>query len=154
MLHGGPPPDRAGWFSRVLLRHELRVQASEDYLATHGTPQTLADLADHQLLGWTPASKDSSRWPLLDGGEVEVEPWMVTPDFTLLQCLARAGGGLVFGPVLPLPSFDAPLVPVLTDLVGGERVFRITSRLSERADARTSAVIGRMLAAIEAFADE
>lgn len=154
MLHGGDPPERAGWFSRVVLRHPLRVLASEDYLSAHGTPTTLDELADHQLLGWSPGGRSATRWPLVAGGELEVEPWIESPDFSLLRHLAQAGGGLLLGPVLTVPMDGPPLVPVLTELIGGERVFRITSRLSERADARTSAVIGRMLEAIETLGDQ
>lgn len=154
MLHGGTPPERAGWFSRVVMRHRLQVHASPAYLAAQGTPTTLEELDGHQVLGWDPGGRVASRWPLLDGGEVEVSPWIETPDLELLRHLAVAGGGLLLGPDLGATSEPGGLVPVLEDLVGGQGVLRITSRLSERADARTSAVIGRMLAAIEALGEE
>lgn len=148
MLHGGASPQRAGWFSRVILRHRTQVRASAAYLDAHGTPTCVEELGRHQVLGWSPGGRSATRWPLLAGGEVEVDPWIVTPDHALLYRLAQSGGGLLFGPVLDQSMEGPVLVPVLEDIVGGERVFRITSRLSERADARTSAVIGRMLEAI------
>lgn len=49
--------------ARSLGTSRLRIVASPDYLAAHGTPRTLAALREHRLIGFT-APVHLNRWPL------------------------------------------------------------------------------------------
>ncbi len=68
MLHDGPAPDRNAWFSRVILRANLRLVASRDYLERRGVPKTVEELSEHDTLGWSRPGQPAGHWPLLAGG--------------------------------------------------------------------------------------
>lgn len=139
VLHDGPAPDRNTWFTRVLVRVPLRALASRDYLSSRGVPPNLAALADHEILGWKRAKERADQWPLVAGGHVEVAPWYVGHDLQLLRALAAQGGGVLFAPDTPFLDDGAigPLERVLEDEIGGEMVFRVSTRHKSGTDART-----------------
>ncbi|SDE20892.1 LysR family transcriptional regulator [Paraburkholderia lycopersici] len=56
--------------ARALGTSRLRIVASPDYLAAHGTPQSVAALREHRLIGFT-APAHLNRWPLRGDGEGE-----------------------------------------------------------------------------------
>lgn len=94
--------------------------ASEAYLARHGEPRTLDDLAAHEILVWRPPDRDPRDLPTR-GGSLRVDPGVVSPDVHWLRHCAMAGMGLVYVPdgLLPDPTEGAvPLRPVLVDVVG------------------------------------
>lgn len=64
VLRGGALAD-SGLVARKLLDFEVVLAASRDYLATHGTPQTPADLSAHAVVR-TPSGAASPTWTLLD----------------------------------------------------------------------------------------
>ncbi len=79
------------------LLHESRwcLVAAPDYLARCGTPQSVAQLADHTLLGFTQPSS-LNRWPLR---HEQADGYPVQPDISAsngetLRYLARAGSGI------------------------------------------------------------
>jgi DNA-binding transcriptional LysR family regulator len=146
MLHEGPPPVGVNVFSRVITRVPLRPMASQDYLDRHGTPQTLADLAEHRILGWRRPRQRADEWPLLAGGRLSVAPWVTAPDPLTLMTLATAGAGILLGPRLSIPEPGTEsLVVLLDDLVGGDLVFRVSSPLPSRADSRTRGAVAQIL---------
>lgn len=151
MLHEGPAPDRNAWFSCVILRASLRLVASRDYLERRGTPDSVAELAGHETLGWSRPGHPPGRWPLLAGGAVEVTPWLSSADPQLLASVAARGGGILLVPRLPF--FDEaepdPFETVLVDEVGTEMVFRVTTPFPHRSDARTRETLGLILAQLE-----
>jgi DNA-binding transcriptional LysR family regulator len=81
--------------ARKLGSSRLRVLATPAYLAQHGTPVAIEDLARHRLLGFTaPASLNT--WPLRNGS---VEGWPATPAVLAssgetVRHLALAGAGI------------------------------------------------------------
>jgi DNA-binding transcriptional LysR family regulator len=83
--------------ARKLGESRMVVVASPAYLAQNGTPQTPADLARHNLLGFC-FSKQFEGWPFLDGkgGVVTVPPVgnVLISDGEAMQQLAIAGTGL------------------------------------------------------------
>jgi DNA-binding transcriptional LysR family regulator len=83
--------------ARKLGESRMVVVASPAYLAQHGTPQTPADLAGQNLLGFC-FSKQFEGWPFLDGkgGVVTVPPVgnVLISDGEAMQQLAIAGTGL------------------------------------------------------------
>ncbi|MCE3028644.1 LysR substrate-binding domain-containing protein [Salinicola sp. DM10] len=82
--------------ARTLGHSPLRLLASPTYLARRGTPQQVASLADHDLLGFNQLDH-LNRWPLRDA---HGEPLLITPTLsassgsTLLN-LALVGEGIV-----------------------------------------------------------
>ncbi|MDP2017029.1 LysR family transcriptional regulator [Hydrogenophaga sp.] len=81
--------------ARALCTSRLRVLASPAYLAAHGRPKSVAELAQHSLLGFT-QPEALNRWPLRGAHGDE---WPVVPDITAssgetLRQLALQGAGL------------------------------------------------------------
>lgn len=150
MLHEGPPPAGINVFSRVIMRVPLRLMASQEYLDRHGAPQTLADLAAHQVLGWRRPRQRADEWPLRGGGSLSVVPWVTAPDPLSLMTLAAAGAGILLGPRLPIPEPGTEsLVVLFDDLVGDELVFRVSSPLPSKADSRTRGAVAQILKQLE-----
>ncbi|MCD2167286.1 LysR family transcriptional regulator [Comamonas koreensis] len=74
----------------------IRVLASPAYLARHGTPTDIQQLAQHVLLGFT--QPDSlNEWPLRDtGGELlRIQPAIASSSGETLRHMALAGQGMV-----------------------------------------------------------
>ena len=53
--------------ARHLFDSRLKLVAAPDYLARHGTPQTVADLSQHTLIGFS-EPKTLNNWPFADTG--------------------------------------------------------------------------------------
>lgn len=114
------------WVSRPLVRIRRWLLASESYLAAHGTPTRVDDLAGHALLAWQAPGEDASIWRTRTGRALAVEPILVSSDVHMIRVLCAAGQGIAFTPDAGLPALTgaAPLVPVLPDQIGGELVLR------------------------------
>ena len=103
--------------------------ASPAYLAAHGKPRSLADLAHHQLIHY--ASKlglQGAGWEYQDGAQTRVQPMrasVVVNGTDAYQAACLAGLGLIQAPrrgaqqlldqgrlVAVLPEFTAPPMPV------------------------------------------
>lgn len=156
VLHDGRIPEKANWFSRILVRLNLQALASSAYLQARGVPQRISDLTHHDILGWKRPRQPVDEWPLLVGGALKVAPWFVSPDFTLLQTLALQGGGIVLAPHSPFiyePQAER-LVPVLEDQIGAELVFRVSSPNPTHADSRTRAVLEQIHASLKSFPED
>lgn len=82
--------------ARPMGSFRLRMLASPAYLAAHGTPRTVADLARHQLLGFT-QPESLNAWPLRwEGGDrYPIAPTLSASSGETLRQLALAGQGLV-----------------------------------------------------------
>jgi len=81
--------------SRLLGHAKLRLVASPAYLKRRGTPQSAAELMDHELLGFS--EPDSLNvWPLLDGDgkRVRIEPTLKSSSGETLCQLAVQGMGI------------------------------------------------------------
>jgi len=74
----------------------LRILAAPDYLARCGTPVLPADLAQHQLLGFS-TSDNLNLWPLMGehGDRLPIQPQLKASSGETLRQLALAGEGLV-----------------------------------------------------------
>lgn len=83
--------------ARKLGESRMVVLASPAYLARNGTPQTPADLARHNLMGFC-FTKQFEGWPFLDskGGVMTVPPIgnVLISDGEAMQQLAIAGTGI------------------------------------------------------------
>lgn len=74
----------------------LRILAAPSYLARCGTPVLPADLAHHQLLGFS-TSDNLNLWPLMGehGDRLPIQPQLKASSGETLRQLALAGEGLV-----------------------------------------------------------
>jgi DNA-binding transcriptional LysR family regulator len=74
----------------------VRVLASPGYLAEHGTPKSVADLASHTLLGFSQL-EPLNEWPLLDesGQPLHIAPALRAFNGETLRQLALNGAGIV-----------------------------------------------------------
>lgn len=82
--------------ARPLGTSEVRVLASPAYLAQHGEPKTVGDLANHTLIGFK--EPDSlNRWPLRSekGDEWPIVPTLTASSGETLRQLALQGTGIV-----------------------------------------------------------
>ena len=119
LMHFGPTVPRGPFMTQTLLSVEQHLLASPEYLAEHGVPQTLADLAEHELFVWVAPGEDGRSLPLRSGGVVPVAPSVVSSDIHLLRTMVAAGTGLGLLPN-PIGRFRPSvggLVPVLHEVV-------------------------------------
>lgn len=124
LLHFGSVSPPGNWLAYEVLRMREWLLASTDYLARRGTPKTLEELSQHDLLAWTPPGEDGHLLPLRTGDPFEVDPMLLSPDVHLLRQCVLAGLGIGFIPdgMLPDPGIEpGTLVPVLPELVGRDR---------------------------------
>lgn len=75
---------------------QICILASPDYLAKHGTPTTVAQLADHQLLGFSGIEK-LNEWPIYDdlNNRLHIQPNIKADSGETLRQLALCGAGIV-----------------------------------------------------------
>ncbi|CAM5256856.1 LysR family transcriptional regulator OS=Stutzerimonas stutzeri OX=316 GN=CXK95_07595 PE=3 SV=1 [Stutzerimonas stutzeri] len=90
----GPLPD-SSLHARPLCHTLRRVLASPAYLARHGTPQRVEDLADHSLIGFTEPDR-LNDWPLRHalGESWRIAPALRASSGDTVRELALAGEGL------------------------------------------------------------
>jgi DNA-binding transcriptional LysR family regulator len=110
----------SGLIARRLAPIRTVLCAAPAYLAAHGTPRTLADLAAHNCLGYTlPTPANADRWRFGRDGEhdVAVAGTFRANNGDALRAAALAGIGLMYQPTF-LVSEDlraGRLVPVVLD---------------------------------------
>jgi DNA-binding transcriptional LysR family regulator len=127
-LHFGEHAPVGPWLAYTLLTVREWLIASTDYLDRRGTPRTVGELAEHELLAWQAPGEDARAWPTLSGPHFAVEPRLITADIHFIrQCvIAGQGIGLVPDARVPDPGVEpGTLTPVLPDIVGRERHLRI-----------------------------
>ncbi|WP_282398159.1 LysR family transcriptional regulator [Pseudomonas sp. PS01298] len=126
--------------ARALGWSPLHILASPEYLKQHGAPATVAELAEHTLLGFT-QTETLNHWPLR---HVEGDRWLIQPGIAAssgetLRHLALAGQGICcLSNFMTLEDISAGrLVPVLEAFNTGYRqpihaVFYRNSQLALR----------------------
>ncbi|KHJ59852.1 LysR substrate-binding domain-containing protein, partial [Burkholderia glumae] len=115
--------------ARPLGSSPLHVLASPAYLAAHGTPRSVADLARHRLLGFSDI-ETLNRWPLHlradgsgngsdDGTGLAITPAHTASSGETLRHLGLAGIGIVClsGFMTADDIAAGRLVPLLTELM-------------------------------------
>lgn len=81
--------------ARPIGRSRLRILASPAYLAQHGAPVEVADLARHVLLGFN-QPETLNDWPLRAGDDLlHIKPTVASSSGETLRQLALAGVGVV-----------------------------------------------------------
>lgn len=93
-IRGGPTPKDSTLIIRRLTPSGIVLGAAPKYLRKHGTPKTLEDLADHQLIFH---AAPGARWRLLGpDGMIDLPgaPWLTVNDFGIVQEVTAAGLGI------------------------------------------------------------
>ncbi len=91
--------------ARRLAPYRMMICAAPDYLKQHGHPGHPGDLANHDAIGFTPASR--SPWKLANGiEEIEVSPRMsiTVNSGQAVRMAARAGLGVIMQPAMILEA--------------------------------------------------
>lgn len=99
------------------------VVASPDYLLCRGSPTHPKELRGHECMVWySECGGVFRRWPLLDGGTVEVGGRLTANSLSLLHTAALEGVGLVMLPVALVARdlAEGRLMSVLEDAVGAD----------------------------------
>ncbi|MFL1479337.1 LysR substrate-binding domain-containing protein [Pseudomonas grimontii] len=118
----------------------LHILASPDYLKQYGTPTTVAELADHTLLGFT-QTETLNHWPLrhVEGDRWLIQPRVAASSGETLRQLALEGQGICcLSNFMTSEDINAGrLVPVLEAFNSGYRqpihaVFYRNSQLALR----------------------
>lgn len=129
VIRAGTPEDSPSLVARRIGGFDWVTCASPDYLALHGTPKTLEDLAEHQAVGYLSGrTARSLEWNFVVNGESRSirmrERLIVNDTDAYVVCglqglgLIRAGSYMVrehiiSGRLLPvLTEFTAPAVPL------------------------------------------
>ncbi|MEM9493070.1 MAG: LysR family transcriptional regulator, partial [Myxococcota bacterium] len=127
-----------------VLRFPEVLLASGAYLAAHGRPERVDDLANHSLLSWRPPGDDGTAWPLVQGGTVSVKPFLVTPYAYLVRVLVAAGQGIALLPDAEVAQSTVPgtdIEVVLPEVIGRECALRVLIPETQAASARSRAVV-------------
>lgn len=119
----GPLPD-SGMTARKLGAAPRKIVAAPAYLARHGTPQTIADLADHACLGFN-FRRAAPVWPLRDSGRIvdrHLTGPLIANNGETVRRMALAGMGLArMGEFHVREDLrQGALVEVLTESVAGD----------------------------------
>ena len=96
----------------------IAAYAHPDYLAAARPLVRVADLATHRILHGTPGPLPSGAWPLSDGGQLPIEPWLTTTDMDVVRQGVQEGLGVG----LVLEDLARDLVRVLDGVIGTELV--------------------------------
>ncbi|WP_312950683.1 LysR family transcriptional regulator [Superficieibacter sp.] len=100
--------------------------ASPDWLARHGRPTTLGELAQHNALTFVLRGKLHDRWTLLADGnihEVNVQSTIMSDDAEAIRRLAIAGEGIAYKSWLDVSEdVQAGRLQVILPQYQGERV--------------------------------
>jgi DNA-binding transcriptional LysR family regulator len=119
----GPLPN-SGLVARKLGTARRMIVASPDYLARHGTPETIAELEGHICLGFN-FRRAAPVWPLREGGRIvdrTAGGTLLANNGETVQRMAMAGVGLArLADFHVCPDIRAGrLVAVLTEAGAGE----------------------------------
>jgi DNA-binding transcriptional LysR family regulator len=117
----------SAWETYTFQTVRQRLFASASYLQERGTPRTIEDLANHDLLAWTPSSQKETRITTMAGRSHVIRPILTSTNVDFLHECARMGLGIAWAPDAGLPppqGFEAT-IPVLENLVEGETTLRL-----------------------------
>lgn len=109
----GARPSTGPTILSVVLRPQVRLLASEPYLAEHGVPASMAELSQHKLAVWECAG---SPLELIDeeGAPFPITPWAQSNDMHLVREFARLGRAIAVVPDAgSLVAKDHLLLPLL-----------------------------------------
>lgn len=124
------PTPRGPWEAIDLLQLDLQLYASSSYLKRRGPPETLAELAAHDLLFWSPRTAEPPALLGRDGARIQppARPVFISNNIHTLRGMTAAGAGLCWFPDGGFPTPGEPpgtLQPILADQLGGQLWLRL-----------------------------
>ena len=141
------PPSQGALVARKLAPIPVGLFAHRDYLARRGTPRTLSDLADHDLIGFdreTPALRAYvERVPAFSRAA-----FALRSDSNVVQLRAIGAGFGIGACQVPLARRDPHLVRVLADAFALELGLWIVMHEDLRASPRCRAVFDALVAGL------
>ena len=152
----GEPPD-SRLIARRLAPYRMMICAAPDYLSQRGYPEHPDDLANHDAIGFTPAS--GSPWKLAKGNdEVEVSPQIsiTVNSGQAVRTAARAGLGVIMQPAMLLGS-DVErglLVQLFPDWQLRERSMSVIYHRDRRMTPRLRSIIAFAMSEFATASDE
>ncbi len=150
-LRTGPIEDTS-LVARTVVRNNLVAVASPGYISQHGLPDEPKELANHNcIMGFRAGSVPELRWPLRDGGWIEVSGTLSTNQMDLRQEAARLGLGITL--LIERTATDdlakGDLVTVLPEQVGREESVRLVYPDREFVDPKVRAFIDFFMARLQ-----
>jgi DNA-binding transcriptional LysR family regulator len=144
VIHFGPSLPRGPYRTSVVARVPEQLLASRSYLAERGRPQSVSDLAHHNLLSWQPPGETGQLWPTREGPMLHIEPMLVCPDIHQVRTLVVMGMGIALLPnaVVPTTIEDEDLEVVLPDQIGREAVVRLVVPEARATHPRVRVAVG------------
>lgn len=100
--------------SSKLADYRLQLYASRDYLAAHGNPADVAELAGHRLIGYVPDLLYAPELNYLDEIGPRLAPSVRSPSINAQHGLIAAAAGIGVLPCF-IGAHDMSLVPVLPE---------------------------------------
>ena len=124
---------------RKLSDYVLQLYAHPDYLARNGRVRTVADLAEHDLIGYVDDLIYSSQLRYHEDIMPGLTPRFCSPSIVAQWQMAREGAGIA---VLPhfIAGHDPQLISVLPEAVRIERAFWLAVHEDIHATSRARAV--------------
>jgi len=116
MLFFGKPPETGDWYSRRIITMTSGLFASERYLARHGEPESLEELALRPVLQWTVAAPEPGHIPGPGGVPAPISPALTSANMDLIVDAALSNLGIGFGVVDPPVRFGEGLRRVLPEV--------------------------------------
>ena len=151
-LRNGPVEDQSLMSRTLVVNAEIAV-ASPKYLEEHGTPQSAADLADHNcIVGYSGKNLPNPRWPLVAGGWTPIGGKLMTNHVGLrLEAAKRhLGIAIVVDRVAKDLIDEGELVSVLPEIIGRRDVARLVYPDREYLDPKVRAFIDFIVSRLSA----
>ncbi|MFN3201386.1 MAG: LysR family transcriptional regulator [Bradymonadia bacterium] len=90
-------PEEGVWITRKLVDIPLRLRISDMYIARKGRPETIEDLAKHDIVTCSMVGPRDTL-PLIDGGTMPVSPVAITDDIAFCDHAALTGYAIALSP--------------------------------------------------------
>ena len=150
-LRGGAPPDSTEFTAQVLFTSRILLAASPVYLAQHGTPERVEDLANHMGLGMDGWAPNAIRRLDGDRGYVHVSLRNRLRVNAMATAQRAAVDGLGIAPLLALTCQEelacGALVEVLRGALPPEATMWLVSPRARVKSAAAGAFVGSVMAA-------
>lgn len=101
-------PEKGRFQARKLTDYELGLYGTQDYLDTHGTPATRAELRGHKIIGYIQDLIYAQELDYLPQLSRDIVPWITSSNILAQTNMTLEGAGLCI-----LPSFLAAREPRL-----------------------------------------
>ena len=118
----GPITDQ-NLIAKRIRTDRLVALATPAYLAHHGTPKRLNDLAKHNcIVGFAGDWAPSKTWPLMNGKIVQITGRLAANEVALIKASVLAGHGIALLPsaIVATEFKSRQLLPVIADQIGAE----------------------------------